>query len=60
MLDGDPLLLSHGWKRGKGFLKYKWDFYSEASLLYLLAIGSPTHPISCGILVWMAAAVLLL
>ncbi len=46
MLDGDPLLLSHGWKRGKGFLKYKWDFYSEASLLYLLAIGSPTHPIS--------------
>ncbi len=45
MLDGDPLLLSHGWKRGKGFLKYKWDFYSEASLLYLLAIVSPTHPI---------------
>jgi hypothetical protein len=46
MLDGDPLLLSHGWTRGKGFLKYKWDLYSEASLLYLLAIGSPTHSIS--------------
>jgi hypothetical protein len=45
MLGGDPLLLSHGWKQGKGFLKYKWDFYSEASLLYLLGIGSPTHPI---------------
>ena len=46
MLNGDPLLLSHGWKRGKGFLKFKWDFYSEASMLYLLAIGSPTHPIN--------------
>jgi|HubBroStandDraft_3_1064219.scaffolds.fasta_scaffold60590_1 hypothetical protein len=46
MLDGDPLLLSHGWVRGKGFLKYKWDAYSELPLLYLLAIGSPTHPIT--------------
>ncbi|HYL37104.1 MAG TPA: glucoamylase family protein [Bryobacteraceae bacterium] len=46
MLAGDPLLLSHGWKRGKGFLKYKWDVYNEASLLYLLAIGSPSHPIN--------------
>ena len=45
MLNGDPYLLSHGWSRGKGFLKYKWDTYSELSLLYLLAIGSPTHPI---------------
>jgi hypothetical protein len=46
MLDGDPLLLSHGWKRGKGFLKFNWNTYSESSVLYLLAIGSPTHPIS--------------
>jgi hypothetical protein len=45
MLDGDRYLLSHGWLRGKGFLKLKWDTYSEQSLLYLLAIGSPTHPI---------------
>jgi hypothetical protein len=44
MLDGDPLLLSHGW-RGKSFLKSRWDTYSEMLLLYLLAIGSPTHPI---------------
>jgi len=48
MLNGDPLLLSHGWKHDTGFLKYKWDVYSEASLLYLLAIGSPAHPISPG------------
>jgi hypothetical protein len=45
MLNGDPLLLSHGWVRGKGFLKYKWDTYCELGLLYVLAIGSPTHPI---------------
>jgi hypothetical protein len=45
MLDGGPYLLSHGWQSGKGFLTRKWDTYSELSLLYLLAIGSPTHPI---------------
>lgn len=46
MLNGDALLLSHGWVQGKGFLKYKWEAYSELPLLYLLAIGSSTHPIS--------------
>jgi hypothetical protein len=46
MLNGDPMLLSHGWVRGKGFLKFRWDTYSELGLLYVLAIGSPTHPIS--------------
>jgi len=40
-----PNLLSHGWKLGEGFLKRKWDTYRELSLLYLLAIGSLTHPI---------------
>ncbi len=45
MLNGDPLLLSHGWVRGKGFLKFRWDTDSEMGLLYVLAIGSPTHPI---------------
>jgi hypothetical protein len=45
MLNDDPLLLSHGWVRGKGFLKYKWDTYCELGVLYILAIGSPTHPI---------------
>lgn len=46
MLDGDPVLLSHGWRSGKGFIKNRWDTYSELGLLYVLAIGSPTHPIS--------------
>lgn len=45
MLNGDPLLLSHGWRPETGFLKARWDTYSEDTILYLLAIGSPTHPI---------------
>jgi hypothetical protein len=46
MLNGDPLLLSHGWKPETGFLRTRWDTYSEDTILYLLAIGSPTHSIS--------------
>jgi hypothetical protein len=38
-------LLSHGWKPEGGFLKRRWTGYSEALVLYLLALGSPTHPI---------------
>lgn len=45
MLNGDPLLLSQGWKPESGFLHSRWDSYCEHSILYLLAIGSPTHPI---------------
>lgn len=46
MLNGNRLFLSHGWKPETGFLPYRWDTYSEAEILYVLAIGSPTHPIS--------------
>ena len=45
MLNGDPMLLSHGWKPESGFLKNRWDHYDEESILYLLAIGSRTHRI---------------
>ncbi len=45
MLNGDPFLLSHGWKPESGFIKYRWDTYSEDTVLYLLAIGSKTRPI---------------
>lgn len=45
MLNGDPLLLSHGWNPEDGFLKSRWARYSEFTIIYLLAIGSPTHPI---------------
>lgn len=46
MLAGDPLLLSHGWTPEGGFLKSRWAKYSEFTIIYLLAIGSPTHAIS--------------
>jgi hypothetical protein len=45
MLNGSPLILSHGVRPGSGFLKARWSAYSEASILYLMAIGSPHHPI---------------
>ena len=45
MLAGDPLVLSHGWRPERGFLSSRWDHYAELMVLYLLGIGSPTHPI---------------
>jgi hypothetical protein len=38
--------ISHGWKPESGFLPYRWDTgYSEALILYVLALGSPTFAI---------------
>jgi hypothetical protein len=37
--------LTHGWRPERGFLRYRWRGYSEALILYLLALGSPTHPL---------------
>ena len=37
--------ISHGWKPESGYLNYCWDGYSEAIVLYALALGSPTHPL---------------
>ena len=37
--------LSQGWKPECGFLHYGWEGYNEAIVLYVLALGSPTHPI---------------
>ncbi|HET8941900.1 MAG TPA: glucoamylase family protein [Rudaea sp.] len=34
-----------GWKPESGFLHYGWEGYSEAILMYALAMGSPSHPI---------------
>ncbi|MFL6215571.1 MAG: glucoamylase family protein [Blastocatellia bacterium] len=45
MLAGHPTLLSHGWKPETGFLDSRWRDYSEETIAYLLAIGSPTHSI---------------
>ena len=38
--------ISHGWKPESAFLPYRWDTgYSEAIILYALALGSPTFPV---------------
>jgi hypothetical protein len=37
--------ISHGWKPESGFLSNDWRGYNEAMILYLLALGSPTHPV---------------
>ncbi len=37
--------VAHSWKSGKGFQKYRWEGYSEALMLYVLGLGSPTHPL---------------
>jgi hypothetical protein len=43
-LDGQ-LTLSMGWKPESGFLRARWDHYCELMLIYLLGLGSPTHPL---------------
>ena len=48
MLNGDPMLLSMGWKPESGFLNARWDRYCELMILYLEAIGSPQHGIPAG------------
>lgn len=37
--------VSQGWKPARGFLRYRWQGYNEGMLLYILALGSPTHPL---------------
>lgn len=43
-----PPLVNHGWKPEVGFLPYDWGGggYDESMILYVLALGSPTHPIA--------------
>lgn len=40
-----PPTIGHGWKPESGHLPYDWRGYNEAMLLYILALGSPTHPV---------------
>lgn len=37
---------SMGWKPEVGFLKARWSHYCELMMIYLLAIGSPAHPVT--------------
>jgi hypothetical protein len=44
MLNGDSTF-SMGWHPQTGFLDARWEHYCELMMIYLLAIGSPTHPV---------------
>jgi hypothetical protein len=37
--------IAHGWNPEHGMLPYDWRGYSEAMLVYVLALGSPTHAV---------------
>lgn len=39
------LTLTHGWRPESGFIPYRWRGYDEGLLLYILGLGSPTHPL---------------
>jgi hypothetical protein len=44
-LSEDTSLLPHGWTPELGFLPYRWDYYSEMMMIYLLGLGSLPHPL---------------
>ncbi len=37
--------LGHGWRPESGFIPHCWQGYDEGLMLYVLALGSPTHPL---------------
>jgi hypothetical protein len=37
--------LAQGWKPECGFFHYGWEGYNEATILYILGIGSPSFPL---------------
>jgi len=44
MLHGGQTL-AIGWTPELGFMKARWDSYSEMMMMYLLGMASPTHPL---------------
>ena len=44
-LSEDTKILPHGWTPETGFLQYRWDSYSEMMMMYLLGLGSNSHPL---------------
>jgi hypothetical protein len=40
--------ISMGWSPESGFIERNWDGYNEGMALYLLALGSPSHPAKDG------------
>ena len=44
-LSEDTIMLPHGWTPEVGFLPYRWDYYSELMMIYLLGLGSEAYPL---------------
>lgn len=44
-LSEDTSLLPQGWTPEIGFLPYRWDYYSELMMMYLMGLGSFAHPL---------------
>lgn len=44
-LSEDTSILPHGWTPEGGFLQYRWNNYSEMMMMYLLGLGSFSHPL---------------
>ena len=44
-LSEDTTLLPHGWTPEFGFLPYRWSGYSELMMMYLMGLGSFSHPL---------------
>jgi hypothetical protein len=40
-----PPLICHGWTPEKEFIRYDWQGYNEAMIVYLLALGAPEHAV---------------
>jgi len=51
MLNGGSTF-SMGWHPESGFLGARWEHFCELMMIYLLAIGSPTHPVDAS--TWQA------
>lgn len=43
---GGAATLRQGWTPKSGFFHYGWEGYSEATIIYVLALASPAHPLS--------------
>ncbi len=48
----DTSVLSQGWTPETGFIHSRWDYYSELMMMYLLGMGSTSHPLPND--AWMA------
>lgn len=46
--------LTMGWHPETGFIVHRWIGFNEAMILYILAAGSPTHPLTDPVRSWNA------